>query len=142
MRVRGLIVATGLVMAATFASAAAGQDEQPSFGRMPEDAFQRSAVGPRGAGDPGDVPGIDMNRVPDFVETIDRDGNLVGYVKKDELFPTARGDTRAFVSPIQPVYASDGKTRVGAMYPGRGFVRAGEQPESVPTVPTTIAYAP
>ena len=67
----------------------------------------------------------DITKVPDFVAAVGKDGKIVGYVPKADLFPAATSGTH--VGPqtpfeVQPVYASDLKTLVGHFYPGVGFV--------------------
>lgn len=144
MRTRSLIIAAGFAIAATIAaSAAAAQEGSPTFGIMPDDAFIQPPAGRSQTMLPGMNPyGIDMSRVPDFVETTDQAGDLVGYVKKTELFPTTPDGKVGLVPSVQKVYSRDGKTVVGSMYPGRGFVRAGQRPEGVPTVPMTVVARP
>lgn len=145
MRVRGILIAAGLVISVVVAaSAAAAQDDRSTFGRMPDDAFlPPPPVSRRGMAVAGMNPhGVDMGKIPDFVETTDRVGALVGYVKKTDLFPTALDGQVALRPTTQKVYARDGKTVVGAMYPDRGFVPAGRDPESVPTVPTSLVTRP
>lgn len=139
MRTRFALIGAGLVISGLVAASAAGaQGDQPTFGRMSDEAFLVPAPGRHGmAAGKAQPHGVDMAKIPDFVETTDRGGLLVGYVKKTDLFPI---DGQVVLMPkVQPVYTRDGKTVVGAMYPDRGFVRAGQDPGAVPTVPTTVA---
>lgn len=96
----------------------------PSFGRIPPEAFSDS--GP-----------IDLSKAPDFVETLDQKGDVVGYVRKGDLQPTAP-DGSPLPTGDQLVFAGDGKSLVGRMVPGKGFVRNGQRVQDVPDIPTWI----
>jgi hypothetical protein len=82
--------------------------------------------------------GIDAALVPDFVPVWGRDGTTVaGYIPKAYLL----GSTMPTVTSsrpeadIAPVYGDDLTTLVGHMYPDRGFVPLGVDPNSIPTIP-------
>jgi hypothetical protein len=110
-----------------------------------------SVLGPRtSAADPGHftkgpIPeaahlanGIDATLVPDFVPVWGRDGtSYAGYVPKayvlGQTMPTVTS-SRPEVG-VAPVYAADLTTLVGHMYPDRGFVPLGVDPNSIPTTP-------
>src|SRR5687767_3807622 len=73
---------------------------------------------------PGPSGDIDPSAVPDFVAVAGPVG-IAGYVAKDAVLdPSER---------TWPVYASDLRTLVGHMVPGRGFIALGVDPDSVPT---------
>jgi len=82
--------------------------------------------------------GIDAALVPDFVPVWGRDGTSVaGYIPKAYLLgssmPTVTSSRPE--GDIAPVYADDLTTLVGHMYPDRGFVPLGVDPNSIPTIP-------
>jgi hypothetical protein len=82
--------------------------------------------------------GIDAALVPDFVPVWDRDGTTVaGYIPKAYILgPTLPTVTSSRPEGgIAPVYADDLTTLVGHMYPDRGFVPLGVDPNSIPTIP-------
>ena len=117
-----LIVLTGVAVLAPRTSAA--DPGHPTKGRIPEAAFLAN--------------GIDAALVPDFVPVWGRDGTTVaGYIPKAYLL----GQTMPTVTSsrpegdIAPVYADDLRTLVGHMYPDRGFVPLGVDPNSIPTIP-------
>jgi hypothetical protein len=104
----------------------------------------RTSAAPPGHPTKGPIPqaaylatGIDAALAPDFVPVQSRDGTAVaGYVPKEYLvqsmptFTASRSEGQ-----VAPVYADDLTTLVGHMYPGRGFVPLGVDPDSVPTIP-------
>jgi hypothetical protein len=117
-----LIVMTAIAVLAPRSSAAA--PGHPTKGPIPQAAYLAN--------------GIDAALVPDFVPVQGRDGTSVaGYIPKAYLL----GSTMPTVtsSPpegdIAPVYADDLTTLVGHMYPDRGFVPLGVDPNSIPTIP-------
>jgi hypothetical protein len=77
---------------------------------------------------------VDTTRLPDFISVVTGRPGTIGYVKKEVLFE------RATDGP-QTVYGKDLETVIGHMYPGRGFVPLGQDPESVPTVPSSTVTA-
>ncbi len=91
---------------------ATAADAAPTKGRIPDEAFLSN----------GD---IDSNRVPLFVAVWGRDETIAGYVPREYILglPDA---------PNWPVYGDDLKTIVGHMFPDRGFVPLGVDPESIP----------
>ncbi len=102
---------------------------EPTTGRIPT-----AATRPDGS--------VDLSLIPDFIVTEDRDGNVVGYVAKTDLFPgltssTIAGDpSNPPQSPPVPVYSlDDHSTIVGYHYPAKGFVPLGTNPDDVPSIP-------
>jgi hypothetical protein len=105
----------------------------------------RSSVAAPGHTTKGPIPpaaylanGIDAALVPDFVPVQSRDGTSVaGYIPKAYLLgssmPTVTSSRPE--GDIAPVYADDLTTLVGHMYPDRGFVPLGVDPNSIPTIP-------
>ena len=82
--------------------------------------------------------GIDAALVPDFVPVWGRDGTTVaGYIPKAYLLASTMPTVTSSrpVADILPVYADDLTTLVGHMYPDRGFVPLGVDPNSIPTIP-------
>jgi hypothetical protein len=79
--------------------------------------------------------------IPDYISTVDKQGNFVGYVAKSDLYPSGSGAAPAAALGPVPVYGPDLKTVVGHMYPGGvGYVPLGSQPPAgVTTTTTTIA---
>jgi hypothetical protein len=105
----------------------------------------RSSVAAPGHPTKGPIPpaaylatGLDAALVPDFVPVWGRDGTSVaGYIPKAYLLgqTTPTGVSARPVADILPVYADDLTTLVGHMYPDRGFVPLGVDPNSIPTIP-------
>jgi hypothetical protein len=95
------------------APAAESADATNGMGRIPKAAFTRN--------------GLDAALIPDFVAVSNRQGAIAGYIRKEDLLGKA---PRLLDAPV-PVVDENGML-VGSMYPGRGFVPAGEIPESVP----------
>jgi len=117
-----LIVVTANAVLATRTSAA--PPGHPTKGPIPQAAYLAT--------------GIDAALVPDFVPVQSRDGTAVaGYVPKAYLLgqTTPTGASARPVGDIAPVYADDLTTLVGHMYPDRGFVPLGVDPNSIPTIP-------
>jgi hypothetical protein len=117
-----LIVMTAIAVLAPRSSAAA--PGHPTKGPIPQAAYLAN--------------GIDAALVPDFVPVQGRDGTSVaGYIPKAYLLgstmPTVTSS--APEGDIAPVYADDLTTLVGHMYPDRGFVPLGVDPNSIPTIP-------
>jgi hypothetical protein len=115
----GLAFATAVVLTPVAVSFATSSG--PSKGPIPDAAF---------------VPGqpIDKDQVPDFIPALDQAGIEVGYVDKNLAIPEGAqiGQDRDI-----PVYASDLKTVVGRMVPGKGFVPVGKPDGSVPDIQVT-----
>jgi hypothetical protein len=96
------------------AATVVGADAKPpTRGRIPESAFD-------GKG------GIDERQVPEYIPALDRDGNEVGWIRYGETVTDADDPERSN-QPVA-VYADDLKTRVGAMWPGVGYVPNGKTP--------------
>lgn len=95
-----------------------GPGERPTKGPMPTPMPTR----PDGS--------VDVEQLPDFIPVASVGGSP-GYVEREYLFGSAGSDLP------QPVVAEDLETLVGYMYPGRGFVPLGVDPETVPFVSTT-----
>lgn len=130
---RGRYVIVAGVAAASIAagvfSAASGsaQSSEPTFGLMPDNL--------RGSR-------LDISRIPDFVQTVDREGDVVGYVRREDLMPVSPDGAILTPTLIPIVYARDGKTVLGRMITGVGFVRAGESGADTARVPVTVVQVP
>jgi len=101
----------------------AGAESAPTRGRIPESSFRA---------------GLTRANVPDFIVAYGRDGDPAGYVRADDMFPQ---DGKPPAASGVIVVVDDTLTRVvGHMYPGKGFVPAGQSPDAVPaaSVPTTL----
>ena len=90
---------------------------------------------------------VDTAALPDYIPVTCTTGtNIGGWIKKTDMLtsPTPASPDQVANTPpdIDPVYADDGTTLVGHMYPGRGFVPLGTDPEPATTVPTLIQTAP
>jgi hypothetical protein len=101
--------------------AVAASAARPSVGRIPEAAFKPD--------------GIDASQVPHYVPALDRQGNVAGYVQKEDILP--QKGRRQADGPILVVDESLERI-VGHMHPGRGFVPLGRSLEDVPLIPETI----
>lgn len=113
-----LVVVVGIVVVL---NPAADSALSPSVGRVPESAFTPN--------------GIDIAQVPDYVPALDQQGDVAGYVRKEDILPT---DTNVAPSdgPV-PVVDRSLERVVGHMHPGRGFVPLGQSPDDVPALPVT-----
>jgi len=119
--VAAVLSVTGGVVLAQSGSAA---PRPATFGRMPSDLVTDNQ--------------IDVSRVPDFVSTVDSEGRIVGYVRRDELMPVAPNGDLLAPPASQTVYARDGKTVVGRMDAGVGFTPVGVPAQTANTSsPTT-----
>lgn len=114
------LVAAGVLTPVAIASATSAPTVH-SKGPIPE-----SAWGANGQ--------LDMSKVPDFIPALDQAGALVGYIDKKLAMPP---DGNRPPPAAIPVYASDLKSVVGRMVPGKGFVAAGKPDSSVPDIPVT-----
>lgn len=93
-------------------------DSAPTMGRIPDDAYADDGM-------------LIRERVPDYVAVWNRSGTeIAGYVSKEEAFPPPSSDWDGTDAPLT-VYDGTLKSVVGHMYPGRGFIAIGEDPESV-----------
>jgi hypothetical protein len=119
-----VIALAGLLVlfAAIAASLVVASEPQPTKGPIPPNAVQNGV--------------FNRELIPDFIPALDRNGNVAGYVARDLAIPVG-----APVNTPVPVYASDLKTLVGYMHPGRGFVPLGTSPDAVPLIPATVEEA-
>ena len=76
---------------------------------------------------PGPNGEIDPSTMPDFIAVAGRDAGIAGYARSEDILGETDG---AF-----PVYGDDLRTIVGQMVPGKGFVPAGVDPNTVPDIP-------
>jgi hypothetical protein len=74
---------------------------------------------------PGANGEVDASAAPDFLAVAGNGPGIAGYARQEDMLDPGDG-------PF-PVFADDLRTVVGQMIPGRGFVPAGVDPESVPT---------
>ena len=82
---------------------------------------------------PGPNGALDASAAPDFIAVAGRGAGIAGYARKaDVLGP---GD-----APF-PVFGDDLRTVVGQMVPGKGFIPAGVDPNTVPKIPAVVAPA-
>jgi hypothetical protein len=75
---------------------------------------------------------IDTAQLPDFIPVVTNDGSA-GYVLRAALMDAVHG------SGVHTVFGEDLRTVVGHMYPGRGFVPLGIDPETVAQTPSSTA---
>jgi hypothetical protein len=76
---------------------------------------------------PGPNGEVDPRSVPDFLAVAGREDGIAGYARSGDVLGAS---DRAF-----PVYADDLRTVVGQMVPGKGFIPAGVDPDTVPDIP-------
>lgn len=91
---------------------------QPTRGRIPDDAVDADGY-------------LDLDKVPDYVPALGRDGATVGWMRKADALPSTSNEPA-------PVFGDDLRTLVGHMYPARGFVPLGTDPGSVPAIEVEI----
>ena len=127
LAVAGLV--GGVLMLGGAVTVAAQTGDDPTFGRIPPGAISE------------DGQTVDMEEIPDFISVAAGKGEIVGYVKRTDLFSASSGDgpksesLTAYVSgPASPeeapavvvevydVFDSTGKTVVGHWVTGAGFV--------------------
>lgn len=107
---------------------------QPNAGRVPSTAVRADGS-------------IDRDQIPDLVTVENHAGEVVGYARKDDLFPS-QGSEPSAPSPVQ-VWDRSGSNLVGHVYPdGVGFLSLDEQssrgispdapPRGVATVTTVV----
>ena len=109
--------------AAMAAATALGGGASPTKGRIPDEAITANG-------------GLDIKLVPDYIVALDREGNPVGYVKRDDalgLSPQPTDEQGRPGDALITVYGEDLVSVVGEMVPGRGFVPAGTDSKLVPT---------
>jgi hypothetical protein len=125
-----IVIAIGLGAAGISAyQAATASGDQPVATKAPT----KGAVPPAAWRADGTV---DFSLVPDFVSALARDGSIAGYVPRDIAISDAPQSGPA------AVYGDDLVTVVGHMYPGRGFVPLGTDPEQVPEFPVSTPSSP
>lgn len=100
-------------------------------GAIPDDAWGRDG-------------GLNRALVPDFIAVWDRTGtSLAGYAPKELVLGT---QAPRFVSESEPdlpvpVYGEDLNTVVGHLFPDKGFIPVGVDPESIPRAPAQASEA-
>lgn len=80
---------------------------------------------------PGPNGEMDASSAPDFIAVAGRDAGIAGYARKADVLEP--GD-----APF-PVFADDLQTVVGQVVPGKGFMPAGVDPNTVPKIPAVAA---
>jgi hypothetical protein len=124
-----IVVASLSVAGVSIALAENRMTGVPTKGTIPEDAFQANRP-------------LDPSMVPDFVETLGPDGQVVGYTARDDILNKVPDSAERTQGDPTPVYADDLKTVVGEMHPGVGFVRVGDEVPDPQYPPTTLGTAP
>ena len=76
---------------------------------------------------PGPDGEVDPSSAPDFLAVAGRDAGIAGYARKEDVL--SPGD-----APF-PVFGDDLRTVVGQMFPGKGFIPVGVDPNTVPKFP-------
>lgn len=104
---------------------ASGDGSTPTRGNVPSSVFDGSGR-------------VDKSKVPDFIPALDRAGNQMGWVRRDDAMPE---DANTGSNPSVPVYADDLTTVVGHMIPSRGFVPLGTPVTSVPLIPVVTGVS-
>jgi hypothetical protein len=82
---------------------------------------------------PGPDGAVNASSAPDFIAVAGRDAGIAGYARKADVLEP--GD-----APF-PVFGDDLRTVVGQMVPGKGFIPAGVNPNTVPNIPVVAAPA-
>lgn len=82
----------------------------------------------------------DLSKVPEFLQAVDSNGDVVGYLRRSDLMPQAPDGALLIPKSSVDVFSSDGKTVVGQMVAGAGFVSNDSQ--SVDPTPTTLVEVP
>lgn len=82
---------------------------------------------------PGPNGAVDASSAPDFIAVAGRDAAIAGYARKQDVL--GPGD-----APF-PVFGDDLRTVVGQMVPGKGFIPAGVDPNTVPKIPVVVGPA-
>jgi hypothetical protein len=80
---------------------------------------------------PGPNSAVDASSAPDFIAVAGRDAGIAGYARKEDVLNPGR-------EPF-PVYGEDLRTVVGQMVPGKGFIPAGVDPDTVAKIPVVVA---
>lgn len=89
---------------------------------------------------------VDWKKAPRLIEIVNGNGASLGYVLRADLDGTAKvigprnGGTYAPSCGSEgiDVFNATGTSKVGAYYPGAGFVREGDAPTCVSVTPTTV----
>jgi hypothetical protein len=89
---------------------------------------------------------IDWRKAPKLIEIVNGSGSLLGYVLKADLDGTAKvigprnGGTYAPACGSEgiDVFNASGTSKVGAYYPGAGFVPKGQPPTCLGVTTTTV----
>jgi hypothetical protein len=98
----------------------------------------------KGTVPPGPGGPQDLSKVPDYVAAVDAHhpgAGTVGYVSKTDIFGAPGVQAARDTGTPMTVYGADLKTVVGHMYPNKGFVPVGTDPNSVPDVTHPIVGA-
>jgi hypothetical protein len=80
---------------------------------------------------PGHNGVVEGSSAPDFIAVAGQDAGIAGYARKQDVL--GPGD-----APF-PVFGDDLQTVVGQMAPGKGFIPAGVDPNTVPKIPVIVA---
>lgn len=83
-----------------------------------------------------------LENLPERVTVADADGNVAGYVDRDQLLSATRSDPDSRVDdrPL-PVYDADGR-QVGSWHLNLGFVASGETPDRSPVTTAVHVETP
>jgi hypothetical protein len=114
-RLRLAVIGTVVGMVVLVGTAVA-VDREMTKGRIPSGAFRSDGT-------------VDPNQVPDFVPALGRDGEVVGYVTRQDLGL----DDNTGEAQVMAVYGDDLSTVIGHMVAGVGYVPLGTDPASLPT---------
>lgn len=115
-----VVIALSAVVALITIPALSGPNQ--SFGGIPDEAFLDNGM-------------VDVSQLPDFIGVSGPNGDTVGYVASDSLFD-ANGVDQSSTSILTVV--DEAGDVVGHLYPGRGFIEVGVNPDEVPKVPVTV----
>jgi hypothetical protein len=103
---------------------AAASDDPPLVGPIPEEALSED--------------GVNLDKVPEYVEVATGDDTQRGYVRKDEFFqepalPSSPEEALTLNSQVKVLDVFDSTTtnRIGHWVSGAGFVPLGEDLEAV-----------
>jgi len=124
-RIKTIIVVAALgtgSAALGFAATAGAQNDNDTRGPIPETAFESGQ--------------LDLSQVPDLVDVLGPEGTSVGYVRRDDLYPTSPEGDILEREPSIPVFDGNDR-RVGDWVENRGFVAAGTTSSAGSRTPTT-----
>jgi hypothetical protein len=101
----------------------------------------------KGTVPPGPGGPRDLSKVPDYVAAMDVHhpaAGTVGYVRKTDIFHLPGASSARDTGAPMTVYGDDLKVVVGHMYPNKGFVPIGTDPNTVPDVshPIVVEFPP